>query len=274
MKSIVLFLALSMCIISCKKEGGSSQPKETLISEIHRGGLTAIKFQYNADNLLSKIESFKLDPSNNTLDSHVDFQYNDKGHITQFTSYLMPGSVAAGKAVFEYDENDRMVKANSYNLQSISPNVATSTTTFTYNGSGKVIKSTEKDKNGKLIEQVNFLYYDGGHFKERQAWLDNGGALWMKRKTSFSLPSGDYPSGLEQLRVILGSDVVAAMYSESISYVTYSAIGSITHHRSEQMSAREFNEDGTLKKQVITDKFVVPEADDEVSFEEYVYIKK
>jgi hypothetical protein len=275
MKSIVIFLALNLCLIACKKEGGGSEePKETLVSEVRVDGVPNIRFQYNSDNRMTKIESYKSDPADNTMHSYVNFQYNDKGHITQFTSFIMPGNIASGKAVFEYDANDKMVKASTYNLQGISPNTVQSTITYTYNGKGLVTKSVEKDKSAKLVAQTNFLYYDDGHFKERQTWLDNGGALWMKGKTSFSLPSGNYPSGLDQLRVILGSDIIAAMYSESISYLTYSAIGSITHSTGEQMSAREYNEDGTLKKQVVTRKHIKPEADDEVHLEEYIYIKQ
>jgi hypothetical protein len=270
---IIAAAAFSLSLLSCKKEGGGHQ-KETLLSEISVDGLKQLRFEYNADNLISRIESFNSDPADNSMVSYIVFQFNDKKQITQFTSYMMPGNVAHGKATIQYDEEGRLVSGTSYDLQGISPNTPHRTTTFAYNAKGLVIKITEKDKNDKTTAQRNLLYYDDGHIKEQQSWYPAGDLLYLGHKVSYSMPNGYYPNGLEQMRVLLGADLIASMYSETISRVTYTQNGDITKHTNEQMSAREFNEDGTLKKQVQTRKYIKPEFDDEVSVESYTYIKK
>jgi hypothetical protein len=273
MKSIVLAAAITLFLFSCKKEGGGHQ-KETFLSQISINGLKQLSFDYNSDNLLSKIEAFNTDPADNSLSSYIVFQFNDKKQITQFTSYMMPGNVAVGKATIQYDEEGRLVSGTSYDLQGIAPNTPNSTTTFTYNAKGLVIKITEKNKSGKTTQQRNLLYYDDGHIKEQQSWSPTGDQLYMTYKVSYSIPNGFYPNGLEQMRVLLGADFIASLYSETISHVNYTQNGDITKHWNEQMSAREFNEDGTLKKQVSTRKYILPEFDDDVSIEEYTYMKR
>lgn len=186
----------------------------------------------------------------------------------------MPGNVAIGKAVINYDESGKLTGASSYDLQGVSPNIVQSSSAFTYNGKGQVIKVVLKNKDGELVRQNNYSYYDDGHVKEGTEWKENDGELWMSHKTSYSLPNGYYPSGMEQLHVLLGADFIARMYSETIAYLTYSQAGVITNSQNAQMSARDYNEDGTLQKQVVTSKYIKPEKDDKVSLYEYKYIKQ
>jgi hypothetical protein len=274
MKNIIIAAAaFSLSLLSCKKEGGG-HPKETFLSEVNLNGLKQLRFEYNPDNLLSKIEGYKTDPADNSMTSYIVFQFNGNKQIKEFTAYTMPGAVATVKATIQYDSAGRLTGATSYDLQGISPNTPHASSTFFYNAKGLVNKIVEKDKNGKTKEQTNLLYYEEGHIKEQQHWLPAGEVLYMSSKISYSLPGGYYPNGMEQLRVLLGTDFIASMYSETISHVNYTQNGDVTKHWNEQMSAREFNEDGTLKKQTTTNKYLIPVKDDQVNVEEYKYIKQ
>ncbi len=273
MKNLVIAAVCTLFLFSCKKNGGGHQ-KETFLSEISVNGLKQLRFEYNSNNLLSRIEAFKSDASDNSMTSYINFQFNDKDQIKEFTSYVMPGGIAAGKATIQYDSIGRLVSGTSYDLQGITPNTPTGSTTFSYNAKGLVNKIVRKDKNGKTTEQTNLLYFDDGHIKEQQSWTPNDGELYMTSKISYSLPNGNYPSGLEQLRVLLGADFIASFYSETISRVSYTQNGDITKSSTEQMSAREFNEEGMLMKQTVTNKYIKPEKEDVVNVEEYKYFKQ
>ena len=273
MKSIIFAAIISLVLFSCKKQGGGHQ-KETFLTEISVNGLKQLRFEYNPDNLLTRIEAFKTDPADPSMTSYIVFQFNDKQQIKEFTSYVMPGGTATGKATIQYDSAGRLVGGTSYDLMGISPNTPSGSTTFTYNAKCLVNKIVRKDKNGKTTGQTNLLYYDDGHIKEQQSWVPNDGQLYMTGKISYSIPNGYYPHGLDQLRVLLGTDFIASMYSESISHVEYTQNGDITKQWNEQMSAREFNEDGTLKKQIITNKYIKPAKEDKINVEKYKYTQQ
>lgn len=266
--------AVSLLLISCKKESGSNKEKTILLSEVTSNGLKELRFHYDANNFLVKLEGFNADPADNSMTSYITFLNDEQGRIKQFTSYQMPSNAAAAKGTVEYDASGRISGASSYDLAGPAPNTPYATSTFTYNAKDQLIKSVRKDKNGKLMEQENLSYFDDGHIKERSSWQESNGALWMSSKASYSLPGGYYPSGLEQLQVLLGADFIARMYSEAITHFTYTQLGTVTKQWNSYMSSREFNDDQTLKKQIITHKYIKPEDDDKVYIMEYKYIKQ
>lgn len=275
MKSFILLLASAAMIISCKKEtgGGSNNPKQILLSEVKTDGLLANRMEYNSDNLITKIEGYNPDHTDNTVQSYVTFQYEGK-QIKRYTGYTMPSNTAVQKVEIEYDDAGKLVSAASYDLTGPTPNTASFTTLFYYNAAGLVNKSVNKNKEGKSTSQTLFMYYADGHLKERQGWQVAGDQLWMKSKYSYSIPNGYYPGGLEQIRVLVGSEFAAAMHSDAISYKTYDQSGYMTKEYSELFSARQYNEDGSLKQQVATFKYIKPEKDDESTISEYKYIIK
>jgi hypothetical protein len=274
MKKLIVFFGLCGIIFSCKKESGGGHPKETLLSEITRDSLKSLRFEYNSDNLLTKIESYKFDPVDNSMTSYIDFQYTAEGYIKQYTSYQAPGNLALAKGVVQYDSAGRLQTATLYDLAGASPNTPAAIATYTYNGKGQVIKMVRKNGDGEFTVQNNLLYYDDGHLKEVQSWHKTGDELWMAGKVSYSIPDGYFPSGMEQLGVILGNDFIASMYSQTISHVDYSQAGVILKSWNEHMSARVFNDDGTLSKQIVTDKYIKPAKDDKVTAHAYKYIQQ
>jgi hypothetical protein len=274
-KSTVILAVIGLLFIACKKEsGGDTQQKETLLSEAYSNGLLALRFSYDANNYVNKIESFKADLADQSMTSYVVFQHHSDGRIKQYTAYTMPGNVAVGKVTFDHDSAGKLTKASYFDLQGLSPNTALTTTGYAYNTKGQVIKIVEKKKNGELVLQTNLSYYEDGHIKEEQHWSEQDKQLWLKGKISYSSPNGYYPSGLDQLGILLGTNFIANMYSESITYFTYSQLGVITNQRIEQLSAREYNEDGTLKKQITTNKYIKPASADQAFVIEYKYLKQ
>jgi hypothetical protein len=274
MKKLLLLFAVSSFVFSCKKESGIDHPKETLLAEITQDSLKYLRFSYDANNKITKMEGFNTDPANNTMTSYINFQYSAEGNLKELTSYTMPGSVAVTKIVIQTDSAGRLAGASIYDLQGISPNTPNTTVTYSYNAKGLVNKVVRKDKSGEFLSQTNLIYYDDGHLKEEQGLKKSGDQLWMNYKESYSIPSGNYASGLERLRVILGGEFMASMYSETISNVTYSQAGVVTNHWNQQMSAREFNEDGMLHRQIVTHKYIKPEKDDKVYVHAYKYIQQ
>lgn len=279
MKSIVLsavFIFSISIFISCKKDGsgGSSQPKETLLSEARVNGMTSMKINYNSDRLPAKLESYSIDPANPKMVQYLDFKYNAEGKITEVTSFEMPANQPVSKSVFEYDANGKLAKGYAYDLQSIDPNTPYITSTFTCNDKNLVTKIVDKDKSGKSLYQRNLSYFEDGRTKEHQLWQPNGDMLWMSGKVTYSSPSGSYPAGLDQLRSIIGGDMFGILYSDVVVELKYSKVGVITNHIKEQMSNREFDEEGFLIKQTVTRDIIVPAVEGEVLAMELKYIKK
>ena len=95
MKKLILVIAVAGLLLSCKKESGG--PKEILLVEIKSDGLIANRMEYNPDNLITKIEGYALELTNNTVQSYVQFQYNSKGQIKEYMGYAMPGNIPAAK---------------------------------------------------------------------------------------------------------------------------------------------------------------------------------
>jgi hypothetical protein len=276
MKKIILLLAVCSLAFSCKKESGAGKPKQILLTEIKVDGLIEIRAEYNSDNLISKLEGYKAELNDNTLQTYVIFQYTADGQIKEYTAFGMPGDIPVQKYVVTYDSAGKMVSNAFYELLGPTPNKAIQTTWYTYNNKGFVSKTVSKDKDGTPTNQTNYSYYDDGQLKERQGWRAEGGVLWLSSKYTFSIPTGFHPSGFEQIRVLNGSEFTAGMNSDAINYKFYDQSGAMNREYSDIMSARQYNADGSLKQQVVTRKYIKPEDDDDddedAEIKEYKYI--
>jgi hypothetical protein len=276
MKKIMLLVAVCSLALSCKKESGAGKPKEVLLAEVKTDGLIEIRVEYTSDNLIKKIEGYKAELNDNTIQTYIIFQHNPDGQIKEYTAYGMPGDIPVQKYVVTYDSVGKMVSNAFYELLGPTPNKATSTTYYTYNNKGLVGKTVSKDKNGTPTNQTNYSYYDDGQLKEKQGWRSEGGVLWLSSKYSFSMPTGFTPSGFEQIRVLNGSEYTASMNSDAVNYKFYDQSGFMNREYSDIMSARQYNADGSLKQQVVTRKYIKPEPDDDddddAEIKEYKYI--
>jgi hypothetical protein len=275
MKKIMLLVTVCSLVLSCKKESGAGKPKEVLLAEVKTNGLVEIRVEYTSGNLIKRLEGFKTELNDNTMQSYVIFQHNADGQIKEYTAYGMPGDIPAQKYVITYDSVGKMVSNAFYELLGPTPNKATYTTFYTYNNKGLVSKTVSKDKDGTPTHQTNYTYYDDGQLKEKQSWRAEGGVLWLSSKYSFSIPTGFTPSGFEQIRILNGSEFAAAMNSDAVNYKFYDQNGAMNREYSDIMSARQFNADGSLKQQVVTRKYLKPEQDDDdAEIKEYKYITR
>jgi hypothetical protein len=273
MKKIMLLLAVGSLALSCKKESGAGKPKETLLAEVKTNGLIELRVEYTSGNLIKKLEGFKAELNDNTVQTYVVFQYNADDQIKEYTAFGMPGDIPAQKYVVSYDSTGKMVSSAFYELLGPTPNKATSTTYYTYNNKGLVSKTVRKDDDGTPTNQTNYSYYDDGQLKEKQNWRAEGGVLWLSSKYSFSMPTGYHPSGFEQIRILNGSEFTAGMNSDAVNYKFYDQNGVINREYNDIMSARQYNADGSLKQQVITRKNIKPDDDEEdAEIKEYKYV--
>lgn len=270
MKKICLLLLSCIVLFACKKNSSVPEEKTILLTRSISNGKTNYKFVYSPDKKLTRIEGYDETPAN-APSITFDITYHDNGQIEQLTSYQEPGSVAITRSVIQYNADNKIQSAAIYDLQGATPNVATSSSTWTYNAKGNFIKLVRKDKNDRLIEQTNISYYDNNTIKQIDSYGENGGLLVLKSKSIFSVPAGEYPPGLEQLMIILGADFTASMYNETIQRYQYDQNGVITYNTMQQMSARQFNADGTLNKQTITLKKIKPADTDVITFKQYEY---
>jgi YD repeat-containing protein len=266
MKRLILIISVFMLFAACKKD--DSKPKAILLNEISTDGTVTTRIYYSADNKPSKYEAYNA----GVMNAYLSFEYDASGHIAKLASYLMPGNIPGVKILFQCDGQGKVTTNTNYDLTGPTPNIPSSITTRTYNAQGVLIKGVIKDYNGNLINQENYLYFPDGNLKEQQIFKEASNQLWMSGKSVFSIPNGFYPKGVEQLQAILGNEFMASLFSESIHEYTYDQNGAIVTHRSRIMSGREFNDDGSVKKQVQTYTSIKPPQPEVVTNLGYSYL--
>jgi hypothetical protein len=266
MKRLILFLLMPLLWVGCKKDGGKT--KEILLAEVSTNGAVTTRILYSDDNKPVRYETY----SGGAINGFLKFEYDANGYIAKLGTYIMPGETPAVRIIFQCDADGRIITHTNYDLTSPTPNAPSSITTRTYNAQGALSTAVSKDNNGDLLKRLNYLYFPDGNLKELQTFKEASNQLWMSGKSVYSIPNGFYPKGADRLRTILGNEFLANLFSESIHDYTYDQNGAIVTHSSRIMSAREFNDDGSLKKQVQTYKSVKPPQPEVVSNAGYGYI--
>ena len=266
MKQIILFFGLLLLWTSCKKD--SNKQKEILLGGVITNGAANTRIHYAADNKMDRFESY----NGNALTAYLTVQYDASGYISEISSKIMPGDIPAVRILMLCDGQGRVTNATNYDLLGPVPNTPVSVAVYTYNAEARLSKVVRKDDKNKLLSSISFLYFPDGNLKEMQTYKEADNKLWLSEKTIYSVPSGFYPKGVDQLRTILGPDFTASLFSESIQIYSYDQNGGTLTHKSRLMSGREFNEDGSLKKQVETFTSIKPPQPDVVSNKGYEYV--
>ncbi|MEO8406228.1 MAG: hypothetical protein ABI480_16585 [Chitinophagaceae bacterium] len=271
MKKICSLLVVAMLLtVSCKKDH-AVKTKVPLLSRAYNNGATVYQFYYTPQNLLSKIELYDEGPGN-ALMYHFDITYNGS-QVSQIVYKSMPGEVPVFRLVYSYDQSGRVLTSEYYDLAGPTPNVPTSTDTYTYNTDGILSSVTSKDKTNVFLRKTNFLHYPDGKLKESQQFLEQSNQLYMVAKSTYSIPAvGDRPGGLEEIEKILGPEFPASFFYESYNSLRYTQAGVITTNYNYLLSGREYNSDGTIQKQVMTIKNIKPVNPDVVIYKDYEYI--
>lgn len=270
MKSTILAV-LIITLFSCKKDASKSDVKPILLSRSTSNGITANRFYYNADNKLIRFESYDDQPGN-ALTFYTVIDYDGGGNIAQLTNYKEPGSVATQRVIVQNTIDGKIDSALVYDLQGLNPAMPTSSSSYNYNAQGQLIHVSSRDKNNQLLSYTNVLRYPDGTLKQIDIYDEESNELFLIAKTLYSIPGTNYPKGVESVSTILGEEYTALFFNESIQSYTYDQNGVIDRNTMFQMSAREYNPDGSLKKQVVTLKRIKPVFPDDITYKEYEYI--
>jgi hypothetical protein len=253
MKKLLLPVLLLILATACKKNKGEEEtPKQALLSEVSTDGAVNTRFVYT-DGLLSKIENY----DKGSLNAYITIAYENK-KISVLTTFTAPGDIAQSKVVVETNDAGKVTVSKAYNLQGQISILPLSTTTWKYNGEGQVSNIQSKDASNKLLNYVNLSYFPGGGLKETNTFIEKNGQLQPTGRIRYSIPNSFPMKCVEQIGVVLGADYVAKLISDGIEQVEFDQNGVITYQLNFVMSSREYNTDGTLKKQVVTKKPVKP----------------
>lgn len=270
MKKIIIFFFAAIILCACKKE---KQPeKQILISAEYSDGLLIYGFEYSPENQLSRISVYDNSKPGNPLSSYYEMEYNTSDHLSLMATYAMPGNVGKSRIKLTHTPGGKIDSIFAYDLQGSDPGKPFVFGKYNYNGQNKLSQVIIKDKNEKLVSQDNYSYYPDGNLHEVREWEAAGALLYQTGKDIFSFPGTKYPPGTAQLRIILGEFYYGRFFNESIQSYSYSQAGVITRNLMYQMSGREYNADGSLKKQVLTLKKIKPAGSDDVIQKRYEYI--
>jgi hypothetical protein len=269
-----LFIVLLIGFFSCKKE--DSHKKEPLLSKVIYNGLIGYKLYYSDKNLWSKWELFKIDATDNTVSAYFTFNYNDKGQLTQVSTFSMPGDVPTRRLFFEFDNNGVQTGYTNYDLQGANPSKPDLKGTFVYNQQNLLSTVTIKKDNGDLHAYYNLSYYSNGFLKQRDEYDETiTHQLRLTGRTIYSIPVGDEIKGWEKMAVLPldGDELTRKPRYETVQRYIYNN-GVLMKNLKESTSGRENNPDGTLKRLTSTTQYITPSAVDDVNIFEFEYIEQ
>jgi len=247
-----------------------------LLSRAGYNGMTAYEFHYSENNLWTRWDLFKIDPSDNSLSVYVTFDYDGMGRLVQLAVFDMPGNVPRTRTLLEYDNEGKLTGHSYYDLLGPNPSMPEQTAVYTYNAQNQINVSTVRDKNGGLVNRKTLSYFPNGVTKETNDYEETvTHQLRLKGRALYSLPNTDIIKGWEKIAVIPvdGYEIARQAQYETIQRYTYNN-GVLTHNTGETMSAKEYNSDGTLKRVTSTTKFILPVNPDIVNNWEYEYIQQ
>ena len=268
MKQIFFFLTILLASAGCKKN--TEKPTEIFLSEIKSKGVVTTSFEYSSDKKLIRVNGHDA----GALSYRFVFKYDVSGKVSELTSYTFPGEIPVTKSITECDNQGKILHVTTYELQGNSPNTPVSTATFIYNTAGLLSKVERRDNDDKFLYSSNFTYYPNGNLEEMQFFRPNGLLLWLSDKSSYSVSNGSLPKGIDQVNNLMGPDYLAPFFSESSSRYTYNQGGALLTQTSRLMSSREFNDDGSLSKELQITTFQKPIKPKEESPLEFEYIVK
>jgi len=268
MKQIIFFVSLLLMVAGCKKD--DNKQKEILLSEVSSNGALSVKISYSGDNRLLRYDTY----SGGVMNAYLTFSYDGDGHVESISSFISPGDIPAVRILVECDTQGKIISVANYDLLGPTPNTPISHATYSYNPDGRLGKVDRRDEDEELLTQTNLSYFPDGNLKEVRTYEESSNQLWLSGKTIYSVPNGFQSVGAQKLQQLLGPDVAANLLSESIQSYRYDQNGGTLNQRSTMMSGREFNEDGSLKKQVQTATSIKPPQAATVSNMSYEYIRQ
>jgi len=273
MKKFIPFLGMLLFTIACKKD--SDPAPVPLITRVTANGGIAYKFYYNNDNQIIRWELYGYETVGNPLNAEFEFEYNN-GKLSKLSTFSEPGKVPVARLLFEYDDNNRIISHERYDLQGPDPSEPDSWGVYQYTTGGRLSSVTIRDENGELRSRYNLTYFDDGALKQRDEYDETvTNQLRLVSRVIYSLPLNVGITGWEPIAVIPldGDEIMRTVRYDGIQRYVYTG-GVLTNNKAEVISAREYNTDGTLKRHVHTRKNILPASPDVVANWEFEYIQQ
>lgn len=270
MKKIPLALVvfyLMTAITSCKKSSGSSQPKETVLSQALSNGNLWLQFEYNDKKQLSKLTEYDL--ATGKPDYSQAFQYDAKGRLDMILDYNSDGKFS-GREEYSKDLAGNFTQVEFFDVAS-DPKKVVTRVMYTYK-EGYIVKEAWIDLNtGKEVSYRKYVWYLNGNLRSSEYYGDLD-PLTLSYKAEYSPIGNPLP---ETIAKHSGYPINFWNYyfvAEEIHNTYSAAFGGPVDYK-EVMSQRKYNAEGLLTEQTITNKHTVPADADEVSQMTYVYIQ-
>jgi len=163
-----------------------------------------------------------------------------------------------------------------YDLKGPNPSAPSQKGVYTINAQGLISTATVRDEDGELVRYHALSYYPNGFLKERNDYDETvTNQLRLTGRVLYSIPNTDNIKGWENLGAIPldGTELTRRVRCDAIQRYEYNN-GVLQHQVSENMSGREYNPDGTLKRIVSTTKFIFPPDADIVNNWDYEYVQQ
>lgn len=275
MKRYIYLAIAAIMLVSCSKKG--EKATVPLITRVTANGGIAYKFHYNSKNQIIRWETYAYETLGNPMTSQWEFTYAPDGLLSELAVFSEPGKVPGSRLIFTRDESkNRLSGFQFYDLQGLNPAQPYRSGVFNYNASNRMTSAVIRDKDGELDVQHNLSYFENGLLKQRDSYEETiTNQLRLRERNIYSLPVPNMVTGWEPILVIPldGIEIARTVHYDGIQRYVYNN-GVLTGHRSELVSAREYNDDGTLKRHAYVRKMILPAQPDHEANWEFEYVKQ
>ncbi len=261
-----VLVLLVLTIGSCKKTT-SSDPKETVLSQVLENGKLWLKYEYDKGQV-SKVTEYDVatgKPSNSQT-----FSYGHNGKLETIISYNASGKPGS-KQAFAKDLGGNFTKVDFIALTGADSGKVVNRIKYTYKG-GHIVKEAWVD----LVTDKEYSYrkhtwYDNGNLQSTEYYgqLTPTPVLWYKAEYS---PAGDsLPAALDKHRGYPINFEHFNFVAEEVHYKNEAGFG--TDEYTYLMSGRKYNNKGLLSEQTITTKYISPAKPSQASDRKYEWIE-
>ena len=276
MKKIFLILSIALLSISCNDDDDddaapAKEINDALVTRISRDGITAIELYYDIEKRLNRVDYYFL----GNYASYYLFEYNDDG-LKETRRYDADDHSLDYRSVYTLDNFGRVIKAENY----IKPDFFDEPSTlfkFEYNGSGQLIARQYSNDLSSFLYREEYAYdVDGNLIKEERTYSPNQEDEYIAYQYEFTPRSQLLPESWEEYAFILGitgiDHLITNMFLSSIHYKGWTSNGELNGEFHTEMSGQEFDENGNLTGQVVTQKNILnPQNPDDVTDMTYDY---
>jgi len=273
MKKTLFIITVALLATSCNGDdiAPSSEKDSALVTRISRNGLTQFEFFYD---IRKRPYRYNIYYGGN-IATYTLYEYDEKG-IKEMRRYNADDHSLIIRIVFTHDNFGRVIKADDYKWPEYDEDINI-TTEFEYDVSGRLIALDYTKVGEPTLYREAYEYDDKGNLiTRRNTQNPNQADEYLQFEHKFTPTAQPLPNSWRHYAFILGIPVfheeIRNMFHSQVHAKRWNDENVLTNETRLEFSGQEFDDDGNLIYQIITQKNLLhPENPDTVYEMAYDY---